>query len=291
MLKEMSNKGLLDGVLEAVRVEKRSTARVLEYLVEIDTRRLWLGEGYSSLHDFCVRHLNYSEGEAGRRIQAARCSAQIQEIQPLLERNEISLSGVSLIAPYVTKSNAAVLLTQVCKKSTREIEAILIQHFPEAGIKDEFFKAPLDEELRALLAEAHKEISEKNETVFLKRILRRFLAPKPPTVRPSKHTRYVSKQLRQQVKAAAQHRCSYRAASGIQCNQTAHLEIDHIRPWAKGGSSRDLRNLRVLCKAHNLLAARRDFPGRKFTRPPLAREIEMPLAVSYTTELPFPVTL
>ncbi len=279
MLKEMSDNGLMAGIVEEVGVEKRSTAQVLEYLVEIDSRRLWLVEGYSSLYDFCVRFLNYSEGEAGRRIQAARCSAQFKEVAPLLERNELSLSGVSLIAPYLTHQNSSTLLPEVCKKSTREIETILCQHFPEARQKEEFFKASLDEELKRLLEQAHREVSEKDETVFLKRVLKQFLAAKRPrNVKPIKHTRYVPKALRQQVKAASRHRCSFRSASGVQCNQTAHLEIDHIRPWAKGGSSQDIENLRVLCRAHNQLAAKQAFPDRqglpeRKKNQPLAREV------------------
>jgi len=42
------------------------------------------------------------------------------------------------------------------------------------------------------------------------------------------------------------------------------LEIDHVRPYAKGGSSGE-ENLRVLCRGHNLLAARREF-GAEFMR-------------------------
>ncbi len=127
------------------------------------------------------------------------------------------------------------------------------------------------------LEQAHREGSEKDETVFLKRVLKQFLAAKRPrNVRPVKHTRYVPNALRQQVKAAAEHRCTFRSVSGVRCNQTAHLEIDHIRPWAKGGSSQDIENLRVLCRAHNQLAAKQAFPGRRGLpnrNQPLAREM------------------
>ena len=74
ILNEMQDAVLLVHCKEQVLLEKGATARVLETLTEIDKRRLWVKEGYASLFDFCVRYLKYSEGEANRRIQAARLS-------------------------------------------------------------------------------------------------------------------------------------------------------------------------------------------------------------------------
>jgi hypothetical protein len=37
------------------------------------------------------------------------------------------------------------------------------------------------------------------------------------------------------------------------------LEFDHVRPWALGGSSGDAANVRLLCRVHNRLEARRIF--------------------------------
>lgn len=51
-------------------------------------------------------------------------------------------------------------------------------------------------------------------------------------------------------------RCAY-AADGRRCEQTAGLEYDHVRPWALGGLSNDPGNVRLLCRAHNQLAARK----------------------------------
>ena len=44
----------------------------------------------------------------------------------------------------------------------------------------------------------------------------------------------------------------------MRCTARAGLEIDHVRPYAKGGSSGE-ENLRVLCRGHNLLSAAREF--------------------------------
>jgi len=57
------------------------------------------------------------------------------------------------------------------------------------------------------------------------------------------------------------HRCSYVAADGTRCNATRNLEIDHVEPFALGGSH-EAENLRVLCAAHNRRAAERVFGTR-----------------------------
>lgn len=260
-MKELSDKVLLEETAALVKVERQTTAKVLEYLSEIDLRRLWLKEGYSSLFDFCVRYLNYSENEAGRRIQATRCVEKVEAVKPLLESNTLSLTGVSLIAPYVTAENAATLLPKVEGKSAIQIKDVLYEHFPESRPKEEFLKVLLDDELKALLADAQRKLSEKDQAVLLKRVLRRFLTKRrerKSTV--AKHTRYVPVALRREVMAEAGHQCTYQSQSGVRCNQTAHLQVDHIREWAKGGSSLDKSNLRPLCRAHNLMRAREAFP-------------------------------
>ena len=48
----------------------------------------------------------------------------------------------------------------------------------------------------------------------------------------------------------------------MRCGARVGLEIDPIDPWGKGGGSGE-ENLRVLCRAHNLLAAGREF-GEEF---------------------------
>lgn len=257
-----SDRELLVETAALVKVERQTTAKILEHLYEIDRRQLWLKEGYSSLFDFCVRYLNYSESEAARRIQSARCMARVEEVKPLLEENALSLTGLSLIAPFVTKENAATLIPEVRGKSSREIEKVLHAHFPESKPAEEFLKVILDDELKALWVEAQKAVSEKDVSTTLKKVLRRFLAKSAPrNSRPRTHTRYIPMRVRREVSAAGDGKCEFRAASGVRCNQTAHLELDHIRPWSKGGSSWAPENLRMLCRAHNRMLGREAFAG------------------------------
>ena len=56
-------------------------------------------------------------------------------------------------------------------------------------------------------------------------------------------------------------RCAFVAADGRRCNSRWKLELDHVQPVALGGSS-TVDDLRVTCRAHNLLYAERAF-GRE----------------------------
>jgi 5-methylcytosine-specific restriction endonuclease McrA len=211
MFQMVQDEQLLKDCNTQVIIEKSSTAKVLEYLIEIDNRKLWIKEGYASMYDFCIRYLGYSEGEANRRIQAARLSQRVEVVKPLLEKGEISLT----------------------------------------------------EEIKALLEEARKLASEKNNTLLLKKVLKAFVktkAHKTARTPHSKHTRRVPAPTAREVKLKAGHQCEYVSPAGIRCSQTAHLEVDHVRPYSFGGSSKDIENLRLLCKVHNLYMARLYFP-------------------------------
>jgi len=50
--------------------------------------------------------------------------------------------------------------------------------------------------------------------------------------------------------------CTFVSADGRRCECKIDLEVDHINPYAVGGSH-DLSNLRLLCGGHNKLAAER----------------------------------
>jgi 5-methylcytosine-specific restriction endonuclease McrA len=63
--------------------------------------------------------------------------------------------------------------------------------------------------------------------------------------------------------------CTYTNESGQRCGARVGLELDHIVPIARGGGS-TLDNLRLLCRAHNRLAAEAEF-GAAF----MAARIEM----------------
>ena len=143
-------------------------------------------------------------------------------------------------------------------ESLLEVEKILLEHFPERAKKDDILKVDVDDELKSLLERAKLLTSEKEPAKLLKKVLKEFLKDKKTRPRRvKKHTRYVPQPIAREVRRRDNFQCTYVSPKGQRCNQTAHLQIDHIRPYAKGGSSHDRENLRCLCKAHNLFLAKR----------------------------------
>jgi hypothetical protein len=85
---------------------------------------------------------------------------------------------------------------------------------------------------------------------------------------PRQRGRHVPAALRRSVFERDERRCTYRSDSGERCRETAHLELHHLVPFARGGEHR-VDNLTLRCRAHNAFAAEQDF-GRDFVA--LARD-------------------
>jgi 5-methylcytosine-specific restriction endonuclease McrA len=76
--------------------------------------------------------------------------------------------------------------------------------------------------------------------------------------RPSKNDDHISAHVKREVMKRDGGRCQWVLANGGICGCTRHLQFDHIKPLAQGGLS-TVDNVRLLCRAHNLEAARRVF--------------------------------
>ena len=71
-LSSLSDSELLTRLPSLVRAELTATADVIEYLVEVDRRRLYLDQACSSLYAFLTERLGYTEDEAISRLRVTR---------------------------------------------------------------------------------------------------------------------------------------------------------------------------------------------------------------------------
>ncbi len=78
-------------------------------------------------------------------------------------------------------------------------------------------------------------------------------------------TRYIAADVRDEVFARDRNRCTYVARDGTRCGSTYALQVDHVRPYAIGGTN-DPANLRLLCAAHNRHAGERTLGAQVMQR-------------------------
>jgi hypothetical protein len=266
----------------------------------------YLEHGCSTLWDFLVREMKYSNAAASRRYKAMKCAERYPQVIGMLRRHELSLSTLAQAESLLGEaSDPKDLLDRLAGKSHREVERVVALERPvpkkpreivrRVAVKPKQASAPLLEAprmepveervtLRTSLStekfeafeEARAIVSRKHpgatvEDVF-NELVEFFLKHKAPRQRkpakPKSRTRHIPVATRDQVMLRDKRRCTFRSRSGHKCNSTHNLQIDHIKPFALGGTH-DPENLRVLCAAHNRHEARRVFDELSLPAPEL----------------------
>ena len=91
----LSDRALLRATSTLVRHERHLQGAVIDHLGEIEARRLFLRRSCSSLFDYAVRELGYSDAAAGRRIGAVRLCADQPDARERLRDGSLTLSAAA----------------------------------------------------------------------------------------------------------------------------------------------------------------------------------------------------
>src|SRR5262245_42713030 len=91
---EPSDKEPLSETVRAVESCRRCTADLIALLAEVDARKLYHGEGYSSLFTYCTEALHLSEPAAYIRIAAARVVRRLPVVLGMLTNGDVSLTTI-----------------------------------------------------------------------------------------------------------------------------------------------------------------------------------------------------
>ena len=147
-----------DLLVETARVadrERRTTAELLGLLAELDSRRLYLGAGYSSLFTYCTQALHFSEPAAYARITAARAARRFPILYTLLAGGDVTLTTVTLLAAHLTDENHECLLGAARHKCKRDIEQMVAGLYAQPDISTSVRRLspiPTDTGKQALIA-------------------------------------------------------------------------------------------------------------------------------------------
>lgn len=142
-LARVSDDQLIREVERLAGRERDATARLLAHLAEFDSRRLYLGAGFSSLFAYCTGALRLSEHAAYNRIEAARAARRLPVVLDLLAEGAVNLTVVRLLAPHLTRENHRELLLSATHKSRRGVEELLASRFPLPAVPSSVRKLPV----------------------------------------------------------------------------------------------------------------------------------------------------
>jgi len=278
-----------------VKSERKITHEILLLIQTFDLTRSYRELGYSSLFDYLVKGIGYSEGSAQRRISAARLMKQVPKIQEDLETGVLNLTQMSLVQTAIRQEEKAqnkplsfIRKTEIIEKlksqGTFATKKILLQELPhfelpqsqpsparnaKVNVTLTFTETGWEAVQKLLASMSHKVPSQKLEDLLLywqnqlqkkqARLQPDFSAPpQRQWKRPQMklQRKYFSVRLKRQLMQRSLGRCEYTSpVTGKHCGSKHFLEIDHRIPLARGGSH-ETDNLRILCKAHNDLSAK-----------------------------------
>jgi 5-methylcytosine-specific restriction endonuclease McrA len=294
-LKPLNDHELIESFSFHIQSERKITNLVLLHINEVESRKLHLSLGFSSMFEYLTRSFGYSESSAYRRIQAARLLKSVPEVSEKLQSGDINLSQASKVAVAVRKvqgASASQLIERIEGQTTKATELIIakeldlpVQSLEKARAQKDSsvrIEITLSQEELLFIEEAQSLLSHQldnpksikellvllaNKEVQRKKGLQRKASPlrrkdvsklKPASMSKTRSRKYISVHKKRRLLEKAQYQCQYENPKTQQrCQCRTHLQIEHIVPVAKGGSDEET-NLRIYCSAHNLLAAQNE---------------------------------
>ena len=268
----------LDRVMRDTAARERAvTLELLKLLAECERRHLFSKFACSILHAYCVQELKMSDGDAGRKVSAARLLREMPAIEEKVMSGSMPITSVAQVAVFFKREAKSGVIYEASEKfelvesledlSTRKIESILISKAsqPEIHLRETQRAVAKDRteikifvedvtlghlgKLKSLWSNATadaslSEVIKRMASECVKREERPIRSSRAPALEPTKAS--ISRDIRQRDEG----KCTYIDKHGRRCGSEHFLEEDHILPKAIGGEY-SVENIRLRCRAHN----------------------------------------
>ncbi len=149
----LSDEVLWKKTYDARAQERITLTELLEFLQEIERRKLHLERGFESLFTFLVKGLGYEEGSAYRRLQTLHAMNSTPEIKEHLAQGSLTLTNIAATQGLIKalEKNRAVpdeekraLFKEVQNKSKRATEQIILSRAEKEGVTLRGVTTPAD---------------------------------------------------------------------------------------------------------------------------------------------------
>jgi hypothetical protein len=289
-LSTVSDSDLLVGLRGLLTLERRATSDIIAHLAEVDARELYRQEACPSMFIYCVERLHLSDDAAQRRLHASRLAQKFPLVLDYLKSGRLNLTTLNLLGKHLTADNCRDLLDRATHRSKRQVEALCAEFSPREQTAETIREVAVSAHTRTLGKEAEQPpaLARATDSGGLKPIATTGIEIRFTANRALKDKLDRAKALllfhadsdmasiidravsllvdqlekkrygRTGVKRAVYERdngqCTFTDAQGRRCSERVLLEYDHIIPKGRGGKT-TFDNLRLRCRAHNLLAA------------------------------------
>jgi hypothetical protein len=238
---------LRDSLKLLLREEQAAMADFLVALADFDRRSGWEPLGHANLFAFIRSELGLSPAPTYLRQEAARLLERFPELEGPLRHGKLCLTTMAELAKVLTIENWESVLPRFLGISTREAKEIVAELQPRQAPATlcRFVGSPAT--TRPDRGPSFATLGAQSGFRGSRWLGRQARRGRAPLRRPEPHPR--------------QRQSAIHEDAGGVCGSMHRLELDHVVPWAKW-SEPTVANLRVVCRAHNRLAARREF-GRR----------------------------
>lgn len=139
-LSHLTDENLDLATVKLVSTERELLTEILHHLREVEHRRLFSKFGMSSLFDYAIKRLGYSEDQAFRRISAMRLLKELPALETKIETGALTLTHLAKAQTLFRQEKKAgvnrsieqklSVLTKIENQSKRTAEKILEQESP-----------------------------------------------------------------------------------------------------------------------------------------------------------------
>jgi hypothetical protein len=162
---------------EAVAISKKyrkCEAELLDVLMRVEHRKIYLEFELTSLHEYCVEMLGLSPHVANDFINVARKSFEVPELAEAIFSGRATISKARKICPVLTSKNSKEWIDLVIHCSCRVVEKAVASANPRAAIKESLkyvssdileLKLAVSEEWADLLTQTKDRLSQSKRRV------------------------------------------------------------------------------------------------------------------------------
>jgi hypothetical protein len=255
---------------------------ILLRIREVDSRKLYLERGYSSLFDYLTREIGYSSASAQRRIDAVRLSCDVPEVIEKVRDGALNLSQIGHAQKGFRRKEVSFqekrsLLEKLSNAPSAQAEAIVAKELDLPIEEKTKLKTQANGSVRievTLSQDGHQDLLRMKEllshtlprgelSAVIEKALRFYLEKKEPkstsAAEAAPPQKTISAQTRRQI-FQRDKVCQFKAENGRICGGRHQLELDHVQMRFYGGGN-EPENLQLLCRKHNQWVAEQTMAG------------------------------